>query len=234
MIRSGKGIKLGVVEPHLLKGECVNRYDYDPRYSRLSVRMPSPLHETLCAEIVWEISNQLKVLQKGSGPEAVFAKQIKNLGSSRIDLPQESMDGERRFSRREPDASFGHCQARYPGVVVEVCYSQKSREIYRLADDYILSSDGSINAVVCINVEYKASKKATFSVWRPTYHTKDGAVEFRSTCVVKEQVSLSIWIYSRGEALRSSLIRRFSEQMMASHQVRHHYGSRLRTSELKS
>lgn len=164
------------------------RYDYDPCYSRLSIRMPSPLHETLCAELVWEMSSQLRVLQRGDGPSAGFAKEIKHFASSRIDLPQDAIKGEVVFSRREPDASFGHCQARYPGVVIEICYSQKSRQIRRLADDYILSTDGSINAVVCLDVDYKGSKKATISVWRPAYQTKDGAMEFRSTCVMKEQV----------------------------------------------
>lgn len=165
--------------------------------------MPSPLHETLCAELVWEISTQLRVLQRGDGPAAEFAKEIKHFASSRIELPEEGDDGEIKYIRREPDASFGHCQARYPGVVIEVCYSQKSHQIHRLADDYILSTDGSINTVVCLDIDYKGLKKATFSVWRPTYEMKDGVMEFRSTPVVKAQVCYNV---SRPVLVRCSWI----------------------------
>ncbi|KGO78440.1 hypothetical protein PITC_069030 [Penicillium italicum] len=133
------------------------------------------------------VEDKVRVLQRGDGPAAEFAKEIKHFASSRIELPNEVDDGEIKFTRREPDASFGHCHARYPGVVIEVCYSQKSHQIHRLADDYILSTDGSINTVVCLDVDYNGSKKATISVWRPTYEPKDGVIEFRSTPIVKAQ-----------------------------------------------
>lgn len=163
-------------------------YDYDPYKSRLTIRMPSPLHETFCAELVSEITSQLKVLQTGDGPLAEFARKIKHFASSRIDLPEVMDDGETEYSRREPDASFGHHQAHYPGVIIEVCYSQKSREIPYLADDYILNTDGNVKVVVGLDIDYKKSQRARLSVWRPEYVLNDGELEFRTAAVVEAEV----------------------------------------------
>lgn len=162
-------------------------YDYDPCRSCLTIRMPTPLHDTFCAKLVDEISSQLKQFQEDR-EVATFAREVEHFATSRIFIPEDSEDGERRYIRREPDASFGHRRAHYPGVIIEVCYSQKRRQISRLADDYILNTDGSVNVVVCLDIDYKGSKKATISVWRPEYVTIDGVEEFRTNAVVEAQV----------------------------------------------
>jgi hypothetical protein len=71
-------------------------------------------------------------------------------------------------STHHPDASFGHEEAMYPGVIIEVAYSQKRKNLYRLAEDYLLKSDNSIRAVIGLDIEYgtPGSRKATLSVWR--------------------------------------------------------------------
>lgn len=156
--------------------------------------MPTPLHETFCAELVDEITSQLKVLQNGDGPSAKFARDIKHFASSRVDFPQDINDPETKYYRREPDASFGHRQARYPGVILEVCYSQKSREIPYLADDYILNTDGNVKVVVGLDIDYKRSQRAALSVWRPKYVMNQGDLEFRTTAVVEGEVRLPVLI----------------------------------------
>ncbi|KAH1396915.1 hypothetical protein KXX51_008078, partial [Aspergillus fumigatus] len=86
-----------------------------------------------------------------------------------------------------PDASFGHPKAQYPGVVIEICYSQKRRDVALLADDYILNTDGSIKVVVCVDIDYKQSQRATLSVWRPEYVTVEGKEYFQTTADVDAQ-----------------------------------------------
>ena len=44
-------------------------------------------------------------------------------------------------SKHEPDASFWHDDAQYPGVIIEVAYSQKRKRLGRLAKEYVLDSD---------------------------------------------------------------------------------------------
>lgn len=149
--------------------------------------MPTPLHDTFCAKLVGEISSQLKQFQE-DGEVATFAREVEHFATSRILIAEDAEGGERRYIKREPDASFGHRRAQYPGVIIEVCYSQKRRQISRLADDYILNTDGSVNVVVCLDIDYKGSKKATISVWRPEYVTIDGVEEFRTSAVVEAQV----------------------------------------------
>lgn len=70
-------------------------------------------------------------------------------------------------SKHEPDSSFWHDDAQYPGVVIEIAYSQKNKRLSRLAEDYLLDSDASIQVVVGLDIEHgkKGSRTATVSVW---------------------------------------------------------------------
>ena len=152
--------------------------------------MPSPVHDVFCAKLVDEISRQLKQFQQNDSPSADFAREIEHFATSRILIPEDGPDGKQTYSRREPDASFGHRQAHYPGVIVEVCYSQKRRRVSHLADEYILNTEGSVNAVIALDIDYKGSKKATVTVWRPQYAVVDGVDEFRATAVIEAQVKI--------------------------------------------
>ncbi|KAH3055757.1 hypothetical protein KXW16_006504 [Aspergillus fumigatus] len=163
-------------------------YDYDPRRSVLTIRMPTPLHEIFCAEVAGEITRQLEAIKQSGNPSTEFAKEIKPFASSRLKLPETTNNGKVEYIIREPDASFGHYKAQYPGVIVEICYSQKSRDIRDLADDYILCTDGSVNAVVCLDIEYRNSKKATVSIWRPKYKFEDGVEVFEASPEVDQKI----------------------------------------------
>jgi len=127
--------------------------------------MPGEVHEEVAASIVREIIRQLDAIASQGGPAAEFAKKIRPCASStvRFDDPL--------FGKHDPDASFRHWKAKYPGVVIEVSHSQKKRDLPRLADDYILGSNSRIRAVVGIDVNYRGGKMATVSIWRPRVET---------------------------------------------------------------
>ena len=91
--------------------------------------MPNPIYSTFYTGIVDEISQQLRQFQETDGPLADFAKQVEHFATSRIFIPEDTHDSKQKFSRRVPDALFGHRRALYPGVIMEVCYSQKSKRI---------------------------------------------------------------------------------------------------------
>jgi hypothetical protein len=61
-------------------------------------------------------------------------------------------------------------------VVIEISYSQKRKDLPRLADDYILGSDARIRAVVGVDVDYRG-KMATLSIWRPQIEINDAGEE---------------------------------------------------------
>lgn len=77
--------------------------------------------------------------------------------------------------QHEPDEVFEHIDAQHPGVVIEVSFTQKKKDLARLADSYILGSEENIYVVVGLDIEYKTSSKdqsrrATISLWRPKHN----------------------------------------------------------------
>ncbi|KAJ6033758.1 hypothetical protein N7444_011529 [Penicillium canescens] len=158
------------------------------------------------------------VEDKNNEPLADFAKEVEHFATSRILIPEVTPDGAETYSRREPDASFGHRQAHYPGVIVEVCYSQKSRRVSHLADEYILNTDGSVNAVLAFDIDYKGSKRATVTMWRPEYVTVNGVEEFRAATVIEAQpFRTDSGLPTEGIALRLSLRDFATEELARDH-----------------
>ena len=151
--------------------------------------MPTGVHELFIDGVEDAIRSQLKVIRNGSGPEARFAQKVRPARSTEIEFPAEEAPSGRK-SRYEPDASFWHDDAEYPGVVIEVAYSQKKSCLGRLAENWILDSDASVQAVVCVHIEYgnKELRKATLSVWRPELATTDDGLELRAVEEVADKV----------------------------------------------
>lgn len=144
--------------------------------------MPKLIHEALATKIVHDILDQLNSIACSESQSAVFAQDIIPGGSAAITFTDPE------YGRHDPDAQFIHSRARFPGVVIEVSYSQKRRDLARLADEYILGSDGSIRVVVGLDIEYKG-KKITLSIWRPqTLITDSGVEELIAKQTVIDQV----------------------------------------------
>jgi hypothetical protein len=119
-----------------------------------------------------------------------FIERIEAVGGA-VDFPIGDDDGDQQQSiRHEPDLMFQHKDAAWPGVVIEVSYSQKKKALPRLADNYILGSDGNIRVVVGLDLDYKKSKEASISVWRLKSSTnRNGEVEGEVEQVVNNRVT---------------------------------------------
>ncbi|KAH8655620.1 hypothetical protein BX600DRAFT_70857 [Xylariales sp. PMI_506] len=152
------------------------RFDYDPRSELLCIRMPAPVHDALATFVANEIHESVRAIRHLSNSAGDFATHIVNVGSSRIWLREEAAEGdEPRPPRlqRQPDAQFQHRKATYPGVVLEVSYSQDGKDLKKLAWDYIQCSDGDIKVVIGIDINY-GSAASTVSLWRPKYIWEEG------------------------------------------------------------
>ena len=122
--------------------------------------MPTKLHEWVISSVVKELQCQLRELGGGQNPSSAFARAVDSRGSPTLTFPDPG------YGRHGPDAQFRHLDVPYPGVVIEVSYAQKRKDLAIIAEDYILGSDGDICVVIGLDIEYHRSKKATLPVWR--------------------------------------------------------------------
>ena len=143
--------------------------------------MPTLLHNKVAMNIVDGIREQLRSIASGVGKAAAFAQKIDHSpGVIIFDDPD--------FDRHDPDASFRHYEAKYPGVIIEISYTQKRKDLLRLADDYILGSDARVRVVVGVDLDYRG-KMATLSIWRPRIEINDaGEEELIAHQTVSDQV----------------------------------------------
>lgn len=145
--------------------------------------MPTNLHESVICDVVKDIQGQLKGLEGGREPSANFAGAVHARGSATI-IPKDP-----EYGRHDPDAQFRHIMAQYPGVVIEVSYAQKRKDLRVIAEDYILGSDGDICVVIGLDIEYHRSKRATVSAWRPRVVLNEaGEAELVAEQTVVDQV----------------------------------------------
>lgn len=146
--------------------------------------MPTGVHELFIDGVEDAIRSQLKEIRSGSDTAALFSQKVRAARSTDIYFPVDGVPHTVN-SKHAPDASFWHDDAQYPGVIIEVAYSQKKKRLDRLAEDYLLDSDASVRVVVGLDIEYgkKGSRKATMSVWRTREFRTAAEVELR---VVKE------------------------------------------------
>ncbi|EGU82011.1 hypothetical protein FOXB_07477 [Fusarium oxysporum f. sp. conglutinans Fo5176] len=148
------------------------RFDYGPKRSRLTIRMPSPSHDYFATYFRDEICKELNKIASSRSDEAKpFAGNVISALGSRVFLAE--TDDENDPIKRELDIQFHYPGARYPGIVVEV-YSQDGKDLRRLAQDYILYSNGDIKLVIGIDLSYRG-KPSTVSLWRPKFtESEDG------------------------------------------------------------
>jgi hypothetical protein len=60
-----------------------------------------------------------------------------------------------------PDIRFHHKDTTWPGIIIEVSYSQKRKSLVDLAENSQLGSDGGIRLIVGMDLEYKKLKEAS-------------------------------------------------------------------------
>jgi hypothetical protein len=139
--------------------------------------MAGRIHEMVISSVVTELILQLRSISCGQTASATFARHIKSCNHTTLKFPQ--------YSTHAPDGQFQHLQARWPGLVIEISHSQKRHDLPRLADDYILGSNGNIRVVLGIDIDYGGSKEVTLSVWRPKFISNDAG---KQVLVVEQTV----------------------------------------------
>ena len=165
----------------------IRRFDYDPRLELLVIRMPSPVHDFFSGFLAPYLHRQLESIASRRSETGNFALKVKSGRSSRILLQEGTSDREgfSRPLRRQPEAQFQHKDATYLGAAVEISYLQDGRDLRKLAQDYILYSNGDIKLVYVVRaangLERVASHfSALASPVRPRSTSGDGWLQIRS------------------------------------------------------
>ena len=96
---------------------------------------------------------------------------------------------------RCPDNSFQHGNCQYPSVVIEISHPQKRSALERLAIDYIHGTNGNVEVVIGLDIEYQGSQKATMSVWVPKIRSETFVVEQTIVAMVCMRVINHILIF---------------------------------------
>lgn len=164
-----KKSEYSVVE-HYVK-TSFKRFDYDPIRGVLALRMPSRVHEILADGLAEEYKAILNKIIEDGGDGSDFASNVLSGGSSAIHLEEGLPESE--YIRCEPDAQFQLRGVWKPGVVIEISYSQDGKNLRKLAQDYILYSNGDIKAVIGVDINYRG-KESTVRLWVPQYTWPDG------------------------------------------------------------
>jgi hypothetical protein len=154
--------------------QTLRYFDYDPDREILTIRMPTPIHEFFTASLNRYIERQLESIASRPGEAGEVASKIESGGSSRILLREGIPEGNCPL-QHHPDGQFFYEHGKYPIVVLEISYSQARKRLRKLAQDYILYSNGNIKLVIGIDINYKnkESQEATVSLWRPKYTRQD-------------------------------------------------------------
>ncbi len=102
------------------------RCDYFGSSQQFVLRMLSKPHEVVRGELEFKLLSHLRTLPGHCPDEASvrFAQEIDDHGSATVNSTVGAP-----YSRHDPDISFGHPAADYPGVIVEIAYCQKVRAL---------------------------------------------------------------------------------------------------------
>ena len=183
--------------------------------------MSSFLHDTLAEEIGGDIIVWLRGIRNrvNCSDERTIAavKGIGSAGTSTITFPVATGSPD----KKGPDKSFQHRQCEFPGLVIEVAWSQRKLDLPWLADSYIQRSKGEIRTVVGVNLNdiYRVKRRkgaktasaeapATFSVWRAELDNSNGQTRVSVKNSVRDQVHFPPVLQSRN--YRSCRIRKQS------------------------
>ncbi|KAH0536440.1 hypothetical protein FGG08_006680 [Glutinoglossum americanum] len=149
------------------------RYDYDPKASELTLRIPDPIHDLLVDDVADEVKRQIQDIFSQIQPTSALAQflyGVRSLGHADVER-EPSNDGKMARGHKSPDISFGHIEATWPGLIIEVAYSQRAEGLRRTARKYAAMTGGNVRMIVGLSIRYPVKKGGGFLdgifVWEP-------------------------------------------------------------------
>jgi hypothetical protein len=141
--------------------------------------MPSVCHDGMAGRINTSITDWLKDVRDGrSEIDGIPCSDARTI-SIAADV-EAALGGEVNFpkysSEYHPDLSFRFRGPIFPGLVIEVAWSQAESDLQRKARRYIEYSNGDIRTVIGVSLNdiYGGRGTAIFSVWRAEFDISSG------------------------------------------------------------
>ena len=148
--------------------------------------MSKALHETLASLIDNDIFSQIRQLRESPDTKiAEVASRISPTRSTSLKLRANNDE----YNKHEPDLSYRYRRSKFPGLVIEISWSQRPLDLPRLARSYIRGSNGLIRTVIGVDVEYPNADSATLSVWRAEFGRSNGDRTLNATEIVVKKVN---------------------------------------------
>lgn len=147
----------------------------------------SVLHEALLGKIHNNILLQVGKL-RGSPikPVAEFAAGIEFNESAKL-----TIDG----GYFQPDIQLVHDGAHFPGLIIEIAYSQNGKDLARHAKSYLLGSQGNVHQVIAIEIESpnndspKSLLEGRVTVWKSYRKWVDNDFYLATQIVIDHEVT---------------------------------------------
>ncbi|MCJ1348023.1 hypothetical protein MMC31_006253 [Peltigera leucophlebia] len=143
-----------------------------------------PVHEGLLVSIRTDIFEQLSSIRNhGNNPAAGLAKILCDGGSTTIYFDDSGY--------RSPDMQLIYNELKYLSLTIEIANSQIETGS-KLADRYIVESDGNILLVIGVEVAYQGEKKGAISTWCPEFGVGDKGGYLASQQTIVSQPFLNV------------------------------------------
>lgn len=173
--------------------------------------MGTPLHDLTGAYVQGDILHQILMMKNGNDSSAELAKEICSEHSAQIILEDGAL--------RRPDVRFGHEEAQYPGVIIEIANPQEDKNLEDLAEQYVLETSGSVRVVIGIKLGYCGGKlTAGLSVWRPHCVVENGEEFLISKCEINSEVravkSLCLCVADKSRFFARKMVRQWEENRL--------------------
>ncbi|OBT71979.1 hypothetical protein VF21_08579 [Pseudogymnoascus sp. 05NY08] len=163
-------------------------FSYDSRTSTFVLRRPITVHQAFKSRIGSWIKDRLDAIADSNAQSKLFVQDIVACGSA--DLLIEPPSNVRVVIHHNPDSQFMYIGTCWPTVIIELANSPGLKSLSRLAEDYILQSQGNIRAVVGFEFHME-TKKVSLTVWRPDFFM--GPEKEGPTVGMKSETQMLYW-----------------------------------------
>jgi hypothetical protein len=177
-----------------------HRYHYNPQSQQLRFTLARTPHKVFVANITRLIQTKINVLAASGGRVGELMATVESRGTTAfrtVDVDLTSAVHMHRPHELQPDASWGGKSDAYPGLTVEVAFSQRRSSLVKKINKVLGFSGGHVRCVIGIELGC-SGPSTTVQVWRSRIERPLLIVEVvRQPDVSIQRLRCAFWLYIR-------------------------------------